>query len=58
MTNIVQLFSQAAEEHHQERRSDSRERRLLALALAAAVAGMLLFGAVCFDIGLRVGAAP
>ena len=57
MSNIVHLFAKASDDHKQERANDWTDRRLLTAALAAAAVGILLFGAVCFDIGLRIGSS-
>lgn len=57
MSNVVHLFEKASQEHEDERMDDKRERRRLACGVTAAVLVVLLFGVVCFDIGMRVGAA-
>lgn len=57
MSNVVRLFEQASQEHEEERMTDQRERRRLACLITATVLGVILFGVLCFDIGMRVGAA-
>lgn len=57
MTNVVQFLQKAEQLAQGERVDDKHERRRLACLIVAAVGGVLLFGALCFDLGFRVAAA-
>jgi hypothetical protein len=50
--NVVQLFERAHEEYEQERREDKMSRKISVCIILLA----LLYGALCFDLGVRLGA--
>lgn len=48
--NVVDIFKAAREEHLEERREDYLSRTIA----VCVIVGVILFGAVCFDLGMRV----
>ncbi len=50
-SNVVSLFKKAQDEYQEERREDHLSRQVG----ICIILGALLFGMVCFDVGLRLG---